>query len=114
MQDDAHHRAVQELIAQYEALPRRPRIRFEHAVPDGEAIQPARRWDSKLGGAPYLPQGAAWLMRGDVPWAFLAQVNLGQLEAWRREAGAPQVMDGRLPRAGSLKNSVKCGSSAHG
>lgn len=100
-------------LDEYLALNRLPRIGFETETEADTA--PAKRWETKLGGAPYLPAGASWPRRvhvdedgeplegHDDPLGFVAQLNLGDIEEWRVSVAAPQVLEGLLPTAGILQ-----------
>lgn len=112
------------LAEKFAQLPREPRITFDVAHTQG--TEPAKLWESKLGGAPYLPKGAQWPTRpvpadytesaysykraraqaatnGREPMAFIAQINLSDLEEWRQDNGVPQILNGHLPTAGMLQ-----------
>lgn len=71
-------------------------------------VVPAQRWESKLGGAPYLPLGEQWPTRPgrdgqDEPMAFIAQVDLAEVDAFRLQNGLPELLGGHLPRRGLLQ-----------
>ncbi|MEJ5997453.1 YwqG family protein [Corynebacterium sp. H130] len=67
-------------------------------------FRPAGLTDSKLGGAPYRPKGAGWPIAPDgLPYSFVAQLNLEQVERDRQSLGIPPLLEGALPTTGLLQ-----------
>lgn len=88
-------------IAKDIGLPAIPRVSYAADTSDFRA---AGLTESKIGGAPYRPQGAGWPLGSDgQPLCFIAQVNLEQVEKDRVSAGAPPLLDGHLPTSGLIQ-----------
>jgi uncharacterized protein YwqG len=63
----------------------RPSVRLRSSPPSGE-LQPGT---STVGGEPDLPQAVEWPEFGDIPQAFIAQVNLADIAGFDLGDGLP-------------------------
>ncbi|MDU0478829.1 YwqG family protein [Staphylococcus chromogenes] len=92
-------------IAQQIGLEALPRLSYESTFcGNNPTFRQAGLRDSKLGGAPYRPQGAGWPCKGNgEPYSFVAQLNLAQVERDRQTLGVPPLLGGALPTHGLIQ-----------